>query len=226
MTNRPFILFISDLRQIARVSYLLFAVLLPLLLTIVLILISPLIPERYYTLTALTLISAIPIVLGLVFSRVHLKESVSDTSDNPGDSNYKMRVRIVISATTSFAVLSAVIFFTDAIPGEGWIRSIYAAVLYSLTAPFVFLISIFFSKDTLRRWILSFVLAIFLITVPVGLLLYHPWNYFAFFSPFYWAVWAWLIATPSESLMYGIISLAISVAGSFLLYRYLGRRLS
>jgi hypothetical protein len=67
--------------------------------------------------------------------------------------------------------------------------------------------------------VLSVISIMFLVTVPSGLMLHHPWSYFAFFSPFYWISWAWVVASPAESLIYGAISVLITSAGMLIFYR-------
>jgi hypothetical protein len=58
----------------------------------------------------------------------------------------------------------------------------------------------------------------FLITVPFGLLVHHPWNYLAFYSPLYWASWAWIVHSPLESLIYGSIAMFLSAVILIILY--------
>ena len=224
MIRRYIILLISDIKFIVRVPALLIAVLAPFLLTIILLIVSPIIPGPYYSLTALTLIAVTPIIYGLVFSGEDLNSLPSFASDDKSETLFLLRERIIYSTITCFAVLLPVVFLTDAVPGEGWIRSIFASALFSVLSPLVFLLSACLASGKKKVMIQSLFCALLLITVPVGLLLHHPLNYFAFYSPLYWAVWAWAIASPSESLMYGIISLALSSAGIFLLYRFARRR--
>jgi len=224
MINRYLILLISDIKIIVRAPVLLSAVLSPFLLTIIILIVSSLIPGLYYSLAALTLIAGTPIIYGLVFSAAGLNSHPDVHSAPKSETLLLLRERIAYSSVTCFAVLIPVIFLTDAVPGEGWIRSIFASVLFSALAPLVFLLSACLATGTKKVIIQVLFCILLLITVPVGLLLHHPLNYFAFYSPLYWAVWAWAIGSPSESLMYGSISLGLSSAGIFLLYRYSCRR--
>ena len=224
MIRRYIILLISDIKFIVRVPALLTAVLSPFLLTIVLLIVSPIIPGPYYSLAALTLIAGTPIIYGLVFSGADLKSHRPVTSADKRETLFLLRERIAYSGLTCFAVLLPVVFLTDAVPGEGWIRSIFASVLFSELSPLVFLLSACLATGTKRVLIQALFCALLLVTVPVGLLLHHPLNYLAFYSPLYWAVWAWAIVSPTESLMYGIISLGLSSAGIFLSYRFSCRR--
>lgn len=224
MIRRYLILFISDMKYIVSVPVLLSGMLSPFLLALFLFLLSLLAPGRYYSLTALTLIAAIPIVYGLVFSQVLIKPGPTISSDRSNEPINFLTGRITFSAMTGFVVLIPVIFLTDAVPDQGWLRSIYASVLFAVMAPFMLLLSVCLAGTFRQRIILTLVIAAFLIMLPVGLMLHHPWNYFAFFLPFYWAVWAWVIASPAESLLYGIISLGISAVCVFLLYHHFCRR--
>jgi hypothetical protein len=67
---------------------------------------------------------------------------------------------------------------------------------------------------------LSKLYGVFLAAVPLGLILHHPWNYLAFFSPLYWISWAWIIPSFAESLMYGAIASLITVGCMFVFFRY------
>jgi hypothetical protein len=101
-------------------------------------------------------------------------------------------------------------FSTDPVPGEGWIRNCYIAFLFALQAPLVFIVASCYSGKRIRGLIVPSLYLLFVIAVPIGLVMYHPWNYLAFFSPFYWIAWAWVISIPFESFVYGIISAIIS----------------
>jgi hypothetical protein len=112
-----------------------------------------------------------------------------------------------------------VIFVTDPVPTEGWVRTIYASLLLSVTAPFIFLFLAAFGSTRGRWTILATISFVFLLALPSGMMLHHPWNYIAFFSPFYWSGWAWVIASPVEAVMYGSISAGVTAAGSIIFYR-------
>jgi len=228
-------LFIADIKSIARVPVLLCSLLSPIIITLLLLYIYPLFSGltwaedtfshgRYYSVIAITLISAIPFISGLLFSFIHLTESHS--SDNSGaeksnkDSKNHLIERMSVSAFLSFILVLPVIYLTDAVSTEGWLRGIFAASLLAAMAPFIFLFVTGLNGNR-RYWkLLSLISILFLITVPAGLLLHHPWNYFTFFSPYYWLCWAWVIASPAESLMYGLISIAITSVSMLIFYRY------
>jgi hypothetical protein len=239
MRARMMKLFISDINYIARRPLLLSALLSPVIFTLFLLYLFPFIAGltrhedalsygRYYSLTAITMISATPYIYGLLFSLVHLKEHYSFSS--PG-TDYRIAVtksvlisRMSISAVLSFIMVLPVIFITGAVSTEGWLRSIYAAFLLSMTAPFIFIFSAGLASDRKSWTLLSLISVIFLIALPSGLVLHHPWNYFLFFSPFYWSGWAWVIASPSESIVYGTISLAITAIFCLICFRYIFRK--
>ena len=228
-------LFISDIKFIAYRPVLLSAFLSPVIFTLFLLYLFPLISGlnrhedalsygRFYTLTAITLVSAIPFIYGILFSFVHLNELHYFSSERaevhvPGTRSILIS-RMVISAVLSFILVLPVIYITGAVSSEGWLRSIFVAFLLAVMTPFILLFSVAFAGDRKNWKLIALISVLFLITVPVGLLLHHPWNYFAFFSPFYWLSWAWVIPSPSESLMYGIISLASTSAWMLIFYRY------
>ena len=232
-------LFNSDIKFIANRPLLLTALVLQVIFTLLLLHFFPFISgltrldnaflfDRYYTVTGITLIAGIPFIYGLLFSFINLKELHS--VNNAGDlvripvTKTALLGRMSISAILSFIILLPLIYITDAVSTEGWLRSIYAAFLLAITAPFIFLFTSGFARDRKSWRIISLISVIFLITLPSGLLLHHPWNYFIFFSPYYWTGWAWVIASPSESILYGMISLAISVLLSLMCYRHIFRK--
>ena len=230
-------LFIADIKYIARVPALLCTLLSPVFIALFLLYGFPLVSgltrsddaflfDRYYTIIAITLITVIPLLYGILISFVHLAESVtSGVHNEPAAKDVKRHIkqRMVFSISLSFCVILPLIYLTDAVPTEGWLRSIYAAFLLSVMTALIFLFSIFSARSIKLQKIGFFVSALFLMTVPTGLLLHHPWNYFIFFSPFYWISWAWIILSPAESLMYGMISLVIAGIGMLILYRYFTR---
>jgi hypothetical protein len=184
--------------------------------------------DRHYTLTAITLIAGIPFIYGHLFSFIHLKElNFAITSGS------EVRVpltrttflkRMAASTVLSFIIVLPVIYVTGAVSTEGWLRSIYAAFLLAITAPFVFAFSACYARD-MKSWkIISLISLIFLIALPSGLLLHHPWNYFMFLSPYYWTGWAWVIASPSESVLYGAISVALTTIFSLICFRFILNR--
>jgi hypothetical protein len=228
-------LFIADIKYIVRYPVLLCALLSPVIITLFLLYGFPLVSgltrsddpflfDRYYTITAITLISAIPFIYGLLFSFIQQAETHSSVNNDPlagEDLKQHFKLRLAFSILLSFGLILPVICLTDAVSTEGWLRSTYAAFLNSVMTSLVFLFSSCFVRDLKRRKLIFIIAALFLMTVPTGLLLHHPWNYFIFFSPFYWLSWAWVIASPAESLLYGVISMVITGTGMLVLCRYL-----
>jgi hypothetical protein len=223
--------FISDIKLIAQMPWLLIAILFPLVIVILRFLACNYISGlnnaekamQYYTVIAVSLISAIPFIYGIVFSFIHLHSKLF------GDSEYSVPlksekrelylVRMVISGLWTFVAVLPVIYITDAVPTEGWLRRIYITLLLAAAAQFIFAFTAG-SGERIMRWrVRSLISVMFLLPVPFGLILHHPWNYLAFFSPFYWINWAWIIPSPGESLIYGLISLLIVAAGLYLLYK-------
>lgn len=237
MKNIQIKLFIADIKYIVRFPALLFALLSPVIITLFLLYGFPLVScltrsentflyDMDFTLTAITLISAIPIIYGLLVAFVNQAESQSSDNDKESTGTgliWHIKLRMASSVILSFCVILPLIFLTDAVPTEGWLRSFYATLLLSAMTTLIFLVTIYFSNHFKRWKIVFFVSALFLMTVPSGLLFHHPWNYFIFFSPFYWLSWAWIIPSPAESLIYGIISLVIAGSGMLILYRYITR---
>jgi hypothetical protein len=225
--------FISDIKSIIRVPVLLCALFSPVIVLLLLLLVSPLFktvdgnanPVAYgsfYSVTAITLISAIPVIYGLLFSYTHLFKTYSPDQISYGISyqgSNKLVRRIIVAVFLSFIVILPVIFLTDPVSTEGWLRSIYAALILSAASPFIFLMLVAFGRSKGRWAVFSMIALVLLIAAPAGMPLHHPWNYLAFISPFYWCGWAWVITSPTEGLIYGLISLFVTAAGSMLFYR-------
>jgi hypothetical protein len=112
------------------------------------------------------------------------------------------------------------------VPEEGWLRTIFVSLLMSFQAPLLLLFVSSLSGNRNKGLALSGLSVIFLASIPFGLLVHHPWNYFAFFSPFYWISWAWVTSVPIESLLYGAISMILTFCCIFILFWYLERRYS
>ena len=227
-------LIISDIKSVSRVPVLLCAFLSPVFITLFLVYLFPPIfgltrsadaftYVQYYSVCSVTLISAIPFIYGLIFSYIHLTEFQSrfnKDTEKPGKYGGRtLLIRMVVSSLISFPMVLTAIYLTDAVSTEGWLRSIFASMLLAIMAPFIFLFVAGFSRGRNNRKLMSIISLIFLITAPAGLLLHHPWNYFAFFSPFYWISWAWVIGSPAESIIYGVISTLIASACMFVCYR-------
>jgi hypothetical protein len=185
--------------------------------------------DRYYSVIAITLVSIIPTLIGSVSAFIYLHEKELHPGQSPTtlpDSRYKsLFVRMVVYTFLSFVYVILTIILTQPVPTEGWLRTIFAASLLSIQAPFVFLFISSLPVNRRRRFVFSGFYWILLIVVPLGLLLHHPWNYFTFFSPFYWISWAWVIPVPKDSFIYGSIAVALTSAATILfLFRMLRKQ--
>jgi hypothetical protein len=226
-------LFLSDIKSIIRVPVLLCALFSPVVVLLLLHLVSPLFKSldgnanpvaygSFYSVTAITLISAIPVIYGLIFSYTHLFKTYAPDQGSYGiydQRSNKLVSRIIFAGFLSFIVILPVIFLTDPVSTEGWLRSLFAALILSAASQFIFLLMTAFGRSRPGWLMLTLIAAVFLASIPAGMSLHHPWNYLAFISPFYWCGWAWVITSPTEGLLYGVISLVVTAAGSILFYR-------
>jgi hypothetical protein len=224
---------VSGFKSIAGKPLLLCMLLYPLFVVLFLVFIYPLISQiasprdevshwSYYGLTGITLIFAIPFLYGLLFSLLQGKQYPPSGQDEGGVGDHgrsSLLIRLEVCVLLSFFVTLPVICLTDPVSTEGWLRKIYAAFLLAINVPFIFLLISCCREKSKRALFLSVFSVMLLLAVPSGLLLHHPWNYFAFFSPFYWVGWAWVINSPAESLMYGAISLAVTAVWTGIFYK-------
>ena len=182
---------------------------------------------RYYSLIGISTASLIPVFAGLFYALVSIQGFNINASyePHPQQSRTPLQVRI-ISAFLLCLVYSLLFVFTaDPVPGEGWIRNSFAAILFALQAPFVFLLFRYMAGRK-KRLILFYALCFLLVAaLPVGLLLRQPWHYFTFLSPFYWIGWAWVIEAPLESMAYGAISIIITALFVYLPCRLIFARI-
>lgn len=235
MWNRFRSLFKADIKFIAGSNLLLFVMLTPLLLILLLRLGYPLLSDfiflktgfllyNYYTIIAITIVSVIPVLFGTVYALIFIRESnplihqINDLT-SAGRKNF-IYIRMIIPAVFSFIIVLFSIILTNPVPTEGWLRSIFVSILLSVQSSFVFL----FIGSVAGTWskgiILSKLYGIILATVPLGLLLHHPWNYFVFFSPLYWISWTWVTPVIGESLLYGSISIIITFGCILIFFRH------
>ena len=227
--------FKADIKFIIRDPMLLMASLAPVMLILVLRLVFPLISgiiflktgfliDNYYTITAISLISVIPMLFGMVYafilldeSDMHILQAISVTAT--GKMNFLI-MRILVPVFLSFILVLFSILLTHPVPSEGWLRSLYITLLLSTQSSFSFLFIGSFAGNKIQGLALSKLYGVFLVAVPLGLILHHPWNYFAFFSPLYWISWAWITPFPSESLIYGAISLILTSVCIIIFFRH------
>jgi len=184
--------------------------------------------ELYYTIIAITLVSAIPAVFGFIFASLHLNNSelnrINIDQAVPANKKSFLYFRMIEAILLSIITVYLTGLITDPVPSEGWLRSLFVTFLLSVQSTFVLLFILSFSGSRAKAIFLTKLYGIFLITVPLGLLLHHPWNYAIFFSPLYWISWAWVAYTPSESLFYGAISIVISFGFIIWFYRHFTRK--
>ncbi len=229
--------FRTDLRFISRDPMLLVSVIAPFLIVLLLRLLFPVISElvytktgflldKYYTIIAITMVSIIPMLIGIVYAFILLDESdmhiLQIIDITPAGKKNFIYMRMIVPVFISFFMLLLSFYFTDPVPSEGWLRQIFISFLLSLQSSFVFLFVGCLSDNKIEGLALSKLYGVFLMAVPLGLILRHPWNYFAFFSPLYWISWAWVTPVPLESLAYGVISILITIGAIFIfLHRFL-----
>jgi hypothetical protein len=177
----------------------------------------------YYSLTGITLASAIPVISGHFYAFLFEKEKNTHkpyfTDTHLSDQKLALRTRLVSSFLFSLVFLLIFVFSTDPVQGEGWLRNCYVSLLFALQSPVVFLFANCNAGMRIKVFIVTSLYGLFIIAVPFGLITYHPWNYMAFFSPFYWVAWAWVISIPFESIVYGLIATVLALGYFFLICR-------
>jgi hypothetical protein len=178
--------------------------------------------NEYYSLIAITFVCTVPGLTGMFYLNV-LRED-KDLQASHGISNLPgekrlLYMRMLIPAFLSFVLVWLTILLVKPVPTEGWLRNIFAACLLSIQAPFACMLIGTLLDKKIKRLYVFILYCIFLIIVPMGLLLHHPWNYLAFFSPLYWVAWAWIVRTPFESLIYGSIAVILTAGTLVLLLR-------
>jgi len=227
--------FKADIKFIARDPMLLMASLAPFFLVMLLRLVFPLLSEfvyqkfdfqiyRYYTISAITMVSLIPMLFGMVYAFILLDESdahiLQVISVTPAGRNNFLFMRMIVPSFLSLFFILLTIIFTNPVPYEGWLRTFFISILLSSQVPFVFLFIGSLARNKVEGLALSKLYGIFLVTVPLGLLLHQPWNYLNFFSPLYWISWAWVSQEPVEGLLYGGISVVITAGCVIWLFRH------
>jgi hypothetical protein len=128
--------------------------------------------------------------------------------------------RMIITLILSFVLSVFTIILVNPVPTQGWLRIVFAALLFSVQSPFVFLFISALAKNRVAGLAYSRFFWIILIALPLGLMFHHPWNYFAFFSPWYWTAWAWIISSSAESMVYGSIAFILTSGAGIILIRH------
>ena len=183
--------------------------------------------SSYYSVVAITLVCLIPYLIGMLFANEFSDERDFQSSDLlvlPSARKDFLLVRMFFAAFICFVFILLTILLVKPVPTQGWLRNLFASCLLSIQAPFICLLIRTLVKKKVKRFFVFVLCSIFLITVPFGLLVHHPWNYFAFFSPLYWSACAWVCAVPVESLIYGAISMVITFACIAILFRHFLRK--
>jgi hypothetical protein len=177
--------------------------------------------HHVYNMMTISEISLLPFVIGTFYSYLLVKRFGTEKKigGETGLSGRKLTVSMTISGMLAFMLVFPFILITDPVTSEGWLRSIYASLLIASLTPLIFLLGLRMNKGKISRLGMITISLVLTFSLPAGLLLRHPWNYFAFISPFYWAGWAWVVSSPLEGLVYGIISAAITFAAIILLYK-------
>jgi len=227
--------FKADIKFIARDPMLLLAILAPFMLILFLRLVFPLISDFiyiktafqlhiYYTIAAITMVSIVPMLFGMAYAFILLDENdlhiLQVIAVTPAGKKNFLYMRMIVPAFLSFIMVLFTIVLTNPVPTEGWLRTVYVSLLLAVQCPFVFLFIGSLAGNKVEGLVLSKFYGIFLVAVPLGLLLHHPWNYFAFFSPLYWVSWAWVTSIPAESLLYGAISMIITLGGILIFFSH------
>jgi hypothetical protein len=178
--------------------------------------------SEYYSLIAITFVCIVPALTGMLYLNILRKDKNFQSShgiSNLPEEKGLLFMRMMIPAFLSFVLVWLTILLVKPVPTEGWLRNIFAACLLSVQSPFVCLLIGTLLDKKIKRLFVFILFSIFLIIVPVGLLLHHPWNYLAFFSPLYWVAWAWIVRSPGESLIYGSIAIILTAVIFVLLFR-------
>lgn len=224
--------FLTDLKMISGNHRLLFASVILFILIIFLTFYFPVLSHHifnrhgfrldgYYSLFAITLIGAIPVLIGTRYGILFCTDQGNDLWTKSDEITRQSRsllvMRVISTVIVSFFMIVLSVLLIKPVPLQGWLRTIFAIGLLSIQSPLGFIV-ISEGRKT-GRLLFSWLSWIILIAMPLGLLFHHPWNYLAFLSPFYWIAWAWLIGSPTESLIYGLIGLALTFAGAFLFFR-------
>lgn len=174
------------------------------------------------------MVSVIPMLFGMVYAFILLDENDANIlqviSVTPAGKRDFLYMRLLIPAFLSFLMVLFTILLTDPVVSQGWLRTIFISLLLSTQSSFTFLFIGCLASNKVQGLALSKLYGVFLAAVPLGLLLHHPWNYLAFFSPLYWISWAWIIPSSSESLLYGSIATFLTGACVIILFRYFLKR--
>jgi hypothetical protein len=211
---------IADIRFLFHGKSLLGYILLPVFIVAFLLFVFPSLSEyilsktgfrtaAYYPLAAIFLVSVIPVVYGILYSFIPFENGVRRAL---------ICERMVTTAIISFVIIWSSVSMVIPVSGQGWLRNLFAAILFSAEAPFTFLFFAMSDRNKMPGKLISWLFIIFLLAAPAGLLLHHPFNYLAFFSPFYWIACAWIVRSPGGGLIYGAVAVFLSAAMLIILF--------
>ncbi|HKK43761.1 MAG TPA: hypothetical protein VJ963_15195 [Bacteroidales bacterium] len=232
----------ADLKFIARDPMLIVAAVAPVFLIILLRLVFPPLAEfvilktgvdinLYYPVVAITFISLIPMLIGMVYAFILIDENdmhiLQVISVTPAGRINFILMRMVMPVLLSLFFIWIAVLFTDPVASEGWLRTLVITILLSTQSTFVFLFTGSMAGDKIEGLAFSKLYGIFLVAVPLGLVLHHPWNYLAFFSPSYWIAWSWVVPSPVYGIWYAVIATVLTSAGMiFLLTHFLKKQVA
>jgi hypothetical protein len=175
--------------------------------------------EEYYALFTVTCISVVPALIGTLYGKILREEESQLPSERPPENQRTLLfARIVNAVVLTFIITLVSVIIIKPVHAQGWLRNLSAAMLLSVQAAIVLLYIAISGKSGYGRFY-KLITYFLLLSLPLGLLFHHPWNYPAFLSPFYWIGWEWLIVSPTESLLYGVIALVMTSSALFLLLR-------
>ncbi len=173
-------------------------------------------PGSYFSLAAITLIMIIPLMTGIAYTDTLKNKDVLQVINNHEDTDFhKIRYlfrKMIFIGFFSFIIVMIAVILAKPVPSEGWLRTLFAGFLFSIQSSVVFLFDVVSSGRRFRGVTSKWIYGILVIVVPLGLLLHHPWNYFSFFSPLYWIACSWLVRSPYDSLIYGLVALILTSA--------------
>jgi hypothetical protein len=173
-------------------------------------------PDSYFTLAAITLIMIIPLITGMAYTDTLKNEDVLHVINNHEDTDfhkikYLLR-KMIFPAFFSFVLVTIAVILAKPVPAEGWLRTLFAVSLFSIESSVVFLFRAVPAGRRNPGVASNWIYGLFVIVVPLGLLLHHPWNYFSFFSPLYWIACSWMVRSPYDGMIYGLIALILTSA--------------
>ena len=185
-------------------------------------------PDKYFTLVSITLVSMVPMLLGLAFGKaLFRKERLVKgpyMEESQGETSGSLYIRIFTLLIISFILIIISILIVKPVPSQGWLRTLYAAILLSIQALAGLLYPGIRDLKKNALIVMSVLYWLFLAALPVGLLLHHPWNRVACFSPYYWVAWAWMLKSPAGSMIYGSIAFLLTSIVLIILLRLFHRR--